>query len=73
MDNSKQSLREASLRLSQVGSIVQLEQVAELLDYYDDEVWVVETERVKDLLRCRVEFSEESIRAVEMGYQRSSF
>jgi hypothetical protein len=66
-DSSKRSIRELFLRLTQIGAVLQLESVSEMLDYWtDSEVWVLSADEVKQVMHCRVDFSHEMISGLHL-------
>lgn len=61
-------MRDVFSRATQLSTILQMENIEELLSYWtnDREVWVFTVDEIKQILKCRIEFSEQDIAKMEL-------
>jgi hypothetical protein len=64
---SKRPIRETFLRITQICSILQLESVREMLDYWTDSAdWKLTPDEVKKVMNRRVDFTLETINSLAL-------
>lgn len=69
VESSKRSLREPFFRLNQISSLLQLEKVSEMTEYWNDgdgEVWLLSVDEVKNVLHCRPDFDSQEIESLKL-------